>query len=531
MKKFLALLLALVMVLGLAACAPKDSGETKDTTPADTTPKDTEPAPTEPGITPADKLSHDKAVKVQLVMGGTNRRDTKTTVAEAAVKYVKEKLNIDLEIVWVPDGDTPSTILSTGKGWDLGYCDSAIFQNLGARNAFLDLGPYIEQGYLAYPVENLTEGQKLGHQIGGKQVGFAPVKDLAEGWNYIYNATVIEQQLGLTVPEWQSGFDLVQHWYDIKEKSKGTEWESNVIGGPGQIYMPFWFQYDGLVGASNDVIVATNIDLEKMSSFDNIDPMKAFCPYFTEDFAEWCKLRKQFIADGIEWGYKQDSGDARNYYNGGYLFTSTCGNIVFANPSEDYEMKMSNQKAAYTYTGYVQAVSVVVNANTENPERVLELMNLMYEDDYWNTIWRAGIEGVNWIDADKDGILEWTKVHAKGGYSRNWYGSHLAYSLYQGVMDAAVTSTKEEFVTALKSLNDNSVATPHLGFTFDQTKVVNEIAACAGVVTEYMNQLLYPASVNDVDATIKAFQDKLIANGVDKIIAEVQAQLDAWHAK
>ena len=39
-----------------------------------------------------------------------------------------------------------------------------------------------------------------------------------------------------------------------------------------------------------------------------------------------------------------------------------------------------------------------------------------------------------------------------------------------------------------------------------------------------------PAAITDVDATIKAFQDKLIANGVEKIVAEVQAQLDAFHA-
>ncbi len=530
MKKFLALLLALVMVLGLAACAPKDSGETqpKDTKPADTQPTDTTPTEPDDGIIPADQLAHDTAVKVQLVMPDNNRAD-RDVIAEAAVKYVKEQLNIDLEIVWIPKGETPNTVLSTGKGWDLGYCDSALFQNLSARNAFLDLGSYIEKGYLAYPVENLTDGQKAGHVIDGKQVGFAPIKDLAEGWNWIYNATVIEEQLGLTVPEWQSGFDMVQHWYDIKEAAKGTEWEDCVIGGPGQFYLPFWFQFDGIVGAWNDVLVATNIDLEKMSSFDDIDPMKAFCPYFTEDFAEWCKLRKQLVDDGIEWGYKQDSGDGRNYKNGGYLFTSTCGWLTYFNESEDYLLKMTNQKSAYSYTGYLQAVSVVVNANTENPERVLELMNLMYASDYWNTLWRAGIEGTHWVDSNNDGVVEWTEENPGGKKARNWFPNGLAHSLYQGSVDPAECPTKEEFVNALKALNENSIVTPHLGFTFDQTNVVNEISACAGVVTEYMNQLLYPAAVNDVDATIKAFQDKLIANGVEKVIAEVQAQLDAFH--
>ena len=529
MKKFLALLLALVMVLGLAACGPKDIAD--DTKPNDSNPADTTPTEPEDTIIPADELTHDEAVTLQLLMPDTTRRD-RDVVAEAAVKLVKDELNVDLDIIWIPSGETPNTVMSTGKGWDVGYCDSAIFQNMAARNAYLDLGPYIEKGYLSYPLEYLTEDQKSGHVIGGKQLGIAPIKDLAQGWNWIYNATVIEDQLGLTVPEWQSGFDLVDHWYDIKDKAKGTEWENNVIGGPGQVYLPFWFQFDEFVGSMNDILVCSNMDLEKFSSFDDIDPMKAFCPYFTEDFANWVKLRKKLVDDGIDWGYQKDSGDARSHTNGGYLFTSTCGNIVFSNPSTDYELKMTNAKLALASTGYIQAVSLVVNNNTEYPERALELLNFMYENDEWNTLWRAGIKDNHWFDADNNGILEWNAdVHAKGGYSRHWYGGGMSHSLLSGILDAAVTTSREDFVDALINLNTNSFVSPHLGFTFDQSKVVNEIAACAGTVTEYMTQICYsPAAITDVDATIKAFQDKLIANGVEKIVAEVQAQLDAFHA-
>ena len=53
-KSVIALLLALVMVLGLAACTPKDNAE--DTKPADTKPADTKPADTQPAeTTPAER--------------------------------------------------------------------------------------------------------------------------------------------------------------------------------------------------------------------------------------------------------------------------------------------------------------------------------------------------------------------------------------------------------------------------------------------------------------------------------------------
>ena len=525
MKKILALLLALVMVLGLAACGPKDN--TGDTKPNDANSANNK---SEDDIIPADELTHDEAIKLQVIMPDANRKD-RDMVAEKAVQLVKDELNINLDIIWIPAGDSPNTVMSTGKGWDVGYCDAAIFQNMAARNAFMDLGPYIEKGYLSYPMENLTDAQKSAHLINGKQVAVAPIKDLAQGWNYIYNADVIEDQLGVTIPEWQSGFDLVDHWYDIKEAAKGTEWEKCVIGGPGALYLPFWFQFDEFVGSMNDILVCSNMDLEKFSSFDDIDPMKVFCPYFTEDFADWVRLRKQLVTDGIEWGYQKDGGDARSHLNGGYLYTTTAGNLVFSNTSLDYELKMSNAKLAMASTGYIQAMSLVVNNNTKYPERALELLNFMYENDEWNTLWRAGIKDYHWFDADNNGVLEWNEAVSKtGGFSRNWYGNGMSHSLLQGTLDAVVAN-REDFVNLLSDLNTNSFVSPHLGFTFDQSKVVNEIAACAGVVTEYMTQICNsPAAITDVDATIKAFQDKLIANGVEKIVAEVQAQLDAFHA-
>ena len=41
--------------------------------------------------------------------------------------------------------------------------------------------------------------------------------------------------------------------------------------------------------------------------------------------------------------------------------------------------------------------------------------------------------------------------------------------------------------------------------------------------------LKYPSFKNP-DTFLNEFRDALKANGIDKIVAEVQTQLDAWHA-
>lgn len=537
MKKFLALLLALVMVLGLAACAPKDDAAKDDEkTPAasdDKKDEETKDEGEEGGIIPAAELTHDEEITVKMILSAWSQYPGRDVVMAKAAELVKEELNINLEFIYIEDGDTPETIMTTGAGWDIGTCNAAVFQNLSARNAFLVLDPYIEAGYLSYPMEVLTDGQKAAHQVNGQQVGFAPIKDLMEVWNFMYNETALND-LGLTPPDWQSYWDLVPFAYEVQEAAKGTKWETDTIWGTGNHYIPCWWQIDGMVGSWNNVLVATNIDLENLSSMDDIDPYTVYSPWFTDDFVEMLKLRKQLIADGIEWGYKLETGHGMSMQKLDWLLGSSCGNIFWSQDASDCHFAMKNN-ASYGYTSYVQAVSHVVNANTEHPERVLELFNFFYENEEWNNLCHFGIEGEHWVDEDGNGAVEFIGLNKNDDgsyYWRYWYGNGYSYSLLTGKVDAACTDGADAFHEALIDINTNGIVSPHIGFVFDQTNVVEEVTACSAIVAEYYaGQLAYPASVADIDATVAAFREKLTANGIDKIIAEVQAQLDAFHGK
>ena len=66
------------------------------------------------------------------------------------------------------------------------------------------------------------------------------------------------------------------------------------------------------------------------------------------------------------------------------------------------------------------------------------------------------------------------------------------------------------------------------GFVFDSSSVQTEIANVTSVVTEMLKPLV-TGSV-DPETTVPQFLERLKTAGVDKIIAEKQAQLDAWNA-
>lgn len=77
--------------------------------------------------------------------------------------------------------------------------------------------------------------------------------------------------------------------------------------------------------------------------------------------------------------------------------------------------------------------------------------------------------------------------------------------------------------------NDAGQYETNLGFVFDQEPVANEIAACASVYDEFAKPLMQGAFEN-VESTVAEFNQKLEANGIQKIIDEAQKQLNEWRA-
>ncbi|MNO02822.1 hypothetical protein D3C81_2233440 [compost metagenome] len=65
---------------------------------------------------------------------------------------------------------------------------------------------------------------------------------------------------------------------------------------------------------------------------------------------------------------------------------------------------------------------------------------------------------------------------------------------------------------------------------FDNSKVKTEVANVGNVMLQYGIPLEY-GSVKDVDKGLATLQKQVKAAGIDKIIAEVQRQIDEFLAK
>ena len=80
-----------------------------------------------------------------------------------------------------------------------------------------------------------------------------------------------------------------------------------------------------------------------------------------------------------------------------------------------------------------------------------------------------------------------------------------------------------------KEFNIASVDAPSFGFDFDIEPVSTEVAGFGNVMDEF-GKSLFTGSV-DPEEYLPKLQEKLEATGIDKVIAEMQKQIDEWKAK
>lgn len=109
-----------------------------------------------------------------------------------------------------------------------------------------------------------------------------------------------------------------------------------------------------------------------------------------------------------------------------------------------------------------------------------------------------------------------------------WYGAEMG-NLFMCTLPA---DQPDDLFEKLQQMNeDASQYQTNIGFVFDQTNVANEVAACAGVIDEYHTALIQGAyALDEIDAKVAEFNEKLEANGIQKIIDEAQKQLNEWRA-
>ena len=162
----------------------------------------------------------------------------------------------------------------------------------------------------------------------------------------------------------------------------------------------------------------------------------------------------------------------------------------------------------------------------KDPAAAARFINLLYTDEFvWITI-IYGAEGQDYVwNADH------TKVKYPDGLDFNSVPYNCIYSCgmigngFQG-LEYETSDESGSDRNYGKELMNKAWCPPLYGFTPTTVNVMNEIAAVSNVVDQYNNVLIY-GDVNP-DEVYPQFLAALKEAGIDKIIADYQAQADEW---
>jgi putative aldouronate transport system substrate-binding protein len=173
----------------------------------------------------------------------------------------------------------------------------------------------------------------------------------------------------------------------------------------------------------------------------------------------------------------------------------------------------------YVYPGTFWSASTSISSTSRNPEKAMQFYNLFLTDPVLYNLVTRGIKDKHYREAGViDGLMRIITID-DGGYkpAGGWpYGFS-----YHKLLDVGSAPPQQtiDFTKSAKPL-------PDMGFMFDTEPVMNEITAVTAVVNEYEKQLVYGAV--DPAVVLPQFLARLKAAGSDRVVAEVQAQVDAW---
>jgi putative aldouronate transport system substrate-binding protein len=174
-------------------------------------------------------------------------------------------------------------------------------------------------------------------------------------------------------------------------------------------------------------------------------------------------------------------------------------------------------------TGAMTKFFWAVPAHSKEPEAALKFLNILYIDPDVNNLLVWGIEGRDYE----------VKANGTVGYPAGITATNVPYHsadfLWGNQFITKVWSgNPPDLREQAKKENQNAMVSPLLGFSIDTAPIQNEIATLSNVISQYRPGL--ESGMVDPATGLPEFIRALEAGGSEKLITEVQRQLDAWKA-
>lgn len=257
--------------------------------------------------------------------------------------------------------------------------------------------------------------------------------------------------------------------------------------------------------------------------------------YATDTYKKMCELHR----DWYEKGYLIPDSLSNGYT---YLDNMSQGTI-FGFISSDgvsvgesyYETQTGKNLGSIKMSEpIVRTSDIVVNtwgisSSCENPEKVMEFMEMLYTNEELANLFNYGIEGKHYVKEDGSRLISYPEGVSVMNAS---YGTSVTAGSFgdREILDAwSNTWTEEKLAEVVKYGAKEGKISEFVGFNYDMSNTTTENAAVMTVIQKYAPSLA--CGVVDVEETLPKFLDELESAGMSKIVEDTQKQIDAYEAQ
>lgn len=494
MKKLLSLVLVCVMILGMCSFA---GAEEK------------------------------KIIKLTWAMGtGSNAPADNAMVLEELNKMSREKIGVEMDIQYFQNDQLQNSIQS-GEVFDI-YFTCSWFNNTTeciSNGLFANIADKIKDYpglYNALP-ESVWD---LATNEDGTLYIIPNVKDYA-AMNFITYPAEKAAELGFEIPESINAFsDLTDFLVAWKATLPENEYPVLIGGVPAGIESSFDFiNRTAMIGC---VYGTTKV----CSVFDDPGVMERY-----RTLADWYQKglinpdAAQLTETAID-GKKQRISTVQAWtgYDGytvsnGYVTNMT----LYAGPTLSVD----------GITGSTNALSVTLEDDPERMDAALRYMELIMTDKLFADTLRYGVQGYHW-----DYVTEEQNPACAGGVLRTqagndnyapWAFAQPAYfltsiSVSQRQIDGIDPAPNfDQYNQYYEDVREKAIPSAMGGFKWDSSAWTDALAEISAIKDEYYND--FASGTRSIDDVYDEFMAKMNKAGLQDMIADAQAQLDAYLAK
>jgi len=210
-----------------------------------------------------------------------------------------------------------------------------------------------------------------------------------------------------------------------------------------------------------------------------------------------------------------------------YLSPIKPGFLIQEEKVTGYELVTAYiENANYLYSSSVNFFNWAIAANSKDPAKAMQFLNFAYTNSDFMNLINWGIEGEHYVFVDESKTIIDFPEGVDAMSAR--YNLNIGWQLPNQFIAHVWNGNPPDIWAQYQAFNDSATKSKAFGFIYDSSSVMDELVALNNVADQYLNALA-TGSVDPV-TVLPQLNAALYAAGLQKVIDEKQAQLDAWLA-